>query len=451
MGEPGGDYRLEIVRQRLVRRIVAPEGGVGALVHSIVRHDVVAHAFVARGDLAIEALAVLARETTLLEGLGEFQRGRDDDVERGRLQRLDEPLREARGEAVAGPAVLQPPDLHAEEPRLARAAGGSAQFGLGSLVGEVTRGIDVAVAHPRGQRDAPAPAGFHGHGLGLRQIARVALRRHDDGAVGEEVAVERQELGAQRAFRDQRAKARAVDEQVARDSLPALADQRGDVAAVGKLDLGHLCLAVDDAARRRPVAQEGAELVGVEVVAVAGREGETGGGVRALALARQPRGEEPVVGQRRHIEPAPRQHGVVGEAGFGVQVHRAGERVEVACEPRPLAPAGKADAELEGGVAGRHPFGLGDAEMVEQCLQLRGRALAHADDADLRAFNDGDRSAPAMVQQAGGDPARAAAAQHDDGGWFPSAHRTGCNRMASPPPGARWKVCSSPARTSKLS
>ena len=238
-------------------------------------------------------------------------------------------------------------------------------------------------------------------------------RRHDNGAVVEEVVAEGDMPCAQGLFGDHRAKAGAVDEDVAGDTIPAFAQQRCHIAIGVKLDFRNLALQVLDPACSRPVTQERAQLVSIEMVAVARREGEVFRRMRPFAVLGQFRREEPVVGMRRNVETAPRQGAVPDKARFGVQVDGTRERVEIAVEPAALAPARKADAELVGGVAGRHPFGLGNAEVVEHGLQLRCRAFAHADDADLRTFDDGDfpaPRAPLVMQQAGGNPPRAAAA-----------------------------------------
>ena len=134
-----------------------------------------------------------------------------------------------------------------------------------------------------------------------------------------------------------------------------------------------------------------------------------------------------------------------------MQIDWPGERVEIALEARPFTPTGEADAELVGGVAGRHPLRLGDAEMIEHRLELRGRAFAYADNADFRAFDDGDLAAaitPAVMQQASGDPPGAASAENDYVRRRVLAHSPlSAISMTKPPARAMCTSSVSPCRT----
>ncbi len=134
------------------------------------RDDVVADSVVARGDGGVERVAVPRGEAALGIGLREVQRGGDHDMQRRRLERFDEALRQPGGEAVAVPASLHPADFHLQLSRrhVLADSGGSAQLDLGLRVGDMAARIDVAIARPRGQRDRPAPARAHCLGLGLR-------------------------------------------------------------------------------------------------------------------------------------------------------------------------------------------------------------------------------------------------------------------------------------------
>ena len=166
---------------------------------------------------------------------------------------------------------------------------------------------------------------------------------------------------------------------------------------------------VPDAAGERVGAEDVADLVRVEMVAVADAEREIGRCDRRLMCRGEAGVEEEAVGMRRHVRAEPPCLRAGGEGGLGVEVDLAGEGVEVG--GRIVGPAVEGDAGLVGGVGGRHPFGFGDAEGVEQRLQLRRAAFADADDADVGGFDDGDGGArPCPGEQACGHPAGRAAA-----------------------------------------
>src|SRR5204863_752112 len=91
--------------------------------------------------------------------------------------------------------------------------------------------------------------------------------------------------------------------------------------------------------------------------------------------------------------------------------------VEVAVIARLVGPAGKFDSRFVGRVAARHPFRFGDAEPVEEGLELRRRSFADPDDADRGGFDQGDASAmvgPVSVEQVGSHPSGRPAAEDDD-------------------------------------
>ena len=273
------------------------------------------------------------------------------------------------------------------------------------------------------------------------------LRRHDDGAIVEEVLSKGNELGAEGLLRYQRAETRTIDEDVPFDAFAAFAEQCSYIAVCSKLYFVYTNRLVPYTQLYSPVAQECAKLVSVEMVAIARREGEILSGMRCFTCICERLGDEPVIGVGRYIDPPAGQHAVVQEARLAVQVGRRREGVEVACETGPLAPAGEADAELVCRITGRHPFGLLDAEMVEEGFELRRRSLTDADDADLGAFDNGHRSAacpPLVMEQGGGNPAGAAAAEDDDAGRGGSAHPpVGISLIAKPPPGAMRKSSTS--------
>src|SRR5437763_14842043 len=77
--------------------------------------------------------------------------------------------------------------------------------------------------------------------------------------------------------------------------------------------------------------------------------------------------------------------------GKGVEIGR--ERVEVTFVARLVGPAGEFDARFVGSVAARHPLRLGDAELIEEGLELRRRAFTDSDDSDRRRFDQRDAGA----------------------------------------------------------
>src|SRR5690606_1859837 len=119
----------------------------------------------------------------------------------------------------------------------------------------------IAVADPVLQRDAPAPAGWHGGSGGVRRnLVRDMRTGQRSRAVAGQPLRPILPLLAERAADQQRAKARAIDEQVSGDLLPAFEHQGGYVAAFRIL--AHLDYAPFDpldADRLAVLAQERAE------------------------------------------------------------------------------------------------------------------------------------------------------------------------------------------------
>jgi hypothetical protein len=212
----------------------------------------------------------------------------------------------------------------------------------------------------------------------------------------------------------QRLQTGAVDEQVARKQ-PVLARlQPGDVAVFMCVHRDHVASHVVHAQFSGGVAaQEGAELAGVQVVAVIGdprefRRAELLGrpAVRAqVRLVAHQVGE----GQLR-VGRAP----VRRQVGFAVAV-RCGEGVEIAVRVDAVDPAVEARALLERGVALAHEVGLGHADPVQGVAHARPGALAHADRRDLGGLQQGHAQARVFgCNDGGGQPSgRAATDDHD--------------------------------------
>src|SRR5690606_19357292 len=97
------------------------------------------------------------------------------------------------------------------------------------------RAVDVAVADPVLERNAPLPArrASGRAGQGLPVSGQCAGDRH--GAVARQPLAPVDETDAQRLPDEKRAEARAVDEQVAFDTPAVLEPDRGDETAFGVL------------------------------------------------------------------------------------------------------------------------------------------------------------------------------------------------------------------------
>ena len=152
-------------------------------------------------------------------------------MKRGRLERLDEALRQPDRKAIADPAALDPPDLHLQVPRLDLdpCPGMRAKLGFGRGGVDEARRKDIAIAAAVGQRDVPRPPRRQRRCPRRRfGSARRHRGRHDHCAVVEEIVAEAAMRLAQRAFDDRRAEAARVDEQLALDPPPVVRDQRGD-------------------------------------------------------------------------------------------------------------------------------------------------------------------------------------------------------------------------------
>lgn len=431
--EPACHDRLERVRQAIVGGGVAPIGRVGAAVHAVMRDDIVADAVIARGDAGVEVGAVLRREAARGPGADEAFDRRLHDMQRGRLERLDEALREPDRQAVADPALGDAADLHRQVPHRSRVADAEmrAQIALGFVARAIARGVDIAVARPAGQRNVPHPAvAERGRARRGGGAARIGRGRHYHRAVVEEVFAERAEGHAERGLVDRRAEPAGVDEQVARDPLAALGEEVRD-RSLGDRDLDDAALEMDHALPDRVIAQEGADQMRIEMIAVGRPERKMFGRDRRPPRRREPRRQEEAIGMRPDVLPVPPPPRRIEKGGRGVEIERPGKGMEIAFEARPVRPAVKGDAVLVGGVARRHPFGFGDAERLEECLQLRRRAFADTDDADVGAFDHRHLRAtrPGVGEQVRRHPPRRPAAEDDD----PARPRPGLRHRSSQP------------------
>ena len=206
-------------------------------------------------------------------------------------------------------------------------------------------------------------------------------------------------------------------------------------------------------ARARDLAQILPDQHRVKMIAIAAVEREVGRCQRRPALVGQAGRNEEAIGMRGNIDPVPPRPRIGEQIARSMNVEVAWERVEIALEPGHVGPAVERNPDLVRGVAARHPFGFGDPDLVEECLQLRGRSLADADDPDVARFDQrhlGPDRAPALLEQARRHPARRAAAK--DANSSRARHRQrAAMRMAKPPPGAMCTASVSPRFTVRVS
>ena len=283
-------------------------------------------------------------------------------------------------------------------------------------------------------------------------LARQRSRGHHR-AIVEQIVGKGAMRFVQGTFNDHCSKTARVDEQIGVEALPVLAHQSSDIAAVGHHDRSDFGVDVNHPARRCDLAQILPDQHGVEMIAIAAIEREVGRCQRRSALIRQPSRNEKEIGMRGSIDTVPPQPRIGKQIAGGMNVEVAWERVEISFEPGHVRPAVERDPDLVRCVATRHPFGLGDPDLVEECLELRGRSLADADDPDVARFDQrhlGPDCTPALLEQASRHPARRAAAK--DANSSRARHRQrAAMRMAKPPPGAMCTASVSPRFTIRVS
>lgn len=172
-----------------------------------------------------------------------------------------------------------------------------------------------------------------------------------------------------------------------------------------------------DATLHGLVPQEFPDEPGIEVVAVFDVEREVLVGLGALPVLQEPRAEKEPVRVRVHVHALAAREGVEVEGRDRVLVELRGEGVEVALVTRARGLVGEGNAVLVGRVARRHPFGLVDADLVEENLEPRRRTLAHADRAAVRRLDQRDLHtavAPGIDHGIGGNPAGRATTENND-------------------------------------
>ena len=218
----------------------------------------------------------------------------------------------------------------------------------------------------------------------------------------------------QRAFDQQRAKAGAIDEQVALNAPPAIKQQRGNIAARAiKLDVGNAPLNPLATIGLRHAAQEFGIERGIKLVCVIDpvigqmRKLACFGGLqlKTIVIVRL------IVSLRLPVHPEmlkPRRPMVLA---------RPAKRMEIAFAL--VLPVFKHDAKFECGLRGLHKLRLADAEQPVIGDQRRDRAFAHADGADRIGFHQchfGHRAQRAR-NRCRRHPAGCAAAGNNNAAW----------------------------------
>ena len=253
-----------------------------------------------------------------------------------------------------------------------------------------------------------------GAGIG-RELSPCA--RHGHGAVAGQPVPPVLIAGLQRAFDEQAAKARAVDEQLPLDPAAILQRHMADMAGFAvQRHIANLALDPHHPALFGIAAQEPGVEPRVEVVGIVK-------GGKDIALFRRRRGElaplrrcpgHAQVLQLRCLAPCSRGEPVLMERQE-IEIAAIGaERVEIAV---PLAtPVDELNAQLERALRCRDKVVFGNAQRFVESADRRDRRLAHADRADLVAFDQGDGAAGAdRIGQgrSGHPPGSAAADDHD--------------------------------------
>ena len=94
-----------------------------------------------------------------------------DQIDAGRLDRLQKAGCEADRNAVLDPEISPPADAHAQQPRLRLVRvllRVQREFARGGVIGNEAAGINVARTHAMAQRNAPDPAGAERGGPRVR-------------------------------------------------------------------------------------------------------------------------------------------------------------------------------------------------------------------------------------------------------------------------------------------
>ena len=328
------------------------------------------------------------------------------------FERLEESRGKADRKAIAGPWRNAVPGDEAQGIGIGerRAVDLRAQGLLDlRLVGESVA-IDHPVAGPVLQRDLPPPTPILGRGAGELEGLGRPCGRHGKRAVARQPLAPVLELGAHGLPDQQRAKTRAVDEEVALEPAAIVEHDRGDVAFVAALDACDLAFDLGDAVPHRILPEIFSVGGRIELVSVVERRRrpDRASGISELHLG--------VEGHDRVAHPVgDRAPPEMMEAHF---VHVRAEQTErVHVGVAAPAPVDELDPELERCVGGGKELVLVNSEQPVELDDRRDRRLADADRADVARLDQRDSDllcGEHSAQRSRAHPAGGAATADDD-------------------------------------
>src|SRR5690606_25247266 len=399
---------------------INPELRVVALVGVIMQHEEITDAFELPGHGAIVWLDLDRGDVAIGEERHEVGEAALDQVDAGRLERLEESGRQPERETVLVPKLLAASCDEFDDARLG--AWGAIQIreqGRNRLiVADVLARIDIAVADAMLQRNAPLPAGFARGGTRVRRELTAALTRYRHGAVAWQpmapIFVTRLEC----LLDQQAAKAGAVDEEIAFDTLAAFEhDRRDEPVLAPLLHVHNLPFGTNHAPLLGVTPQEARIQCRVEVKRISniGKWGIPGVD-RAHELPASARnGLQGEVAQvRGGLEQPVLQPVGVKRYAFHAQTERP-ERMNIAMAD--TGPIDELNAELESRSSASNKVVLVQRKHPIERPHLRDGRLADADRANLLRFDEANFAVAVLEkssQRSSGHPTCSAAAHDDD-------------------------------------
>ena len=402
---------------------ISPEGRVIALAGFVMQDQKVADQAVLEFGLAVVFVAIGVAPV----GTGKkVQQPRDrglNQVDAGRFQRLQKPTGQAHRHHVLVPGFLAPAGGEFQQPRLGqrRAVQARHQHAGGFVLAHVAAAEDMPVTGAVLQRYAPLPAcGVRGGpGVGRQRASARPdpFAGHGPRAVAGQPVAPVVKAGVQGLLDEQRAKARAVDEQITRHALTALHHHASHEAVAAVL------FNTDDPAFGAAHAACFGEAP--KVLRIQARVEVKGvGDGRQRRVRRVHRARELAMPRRHGVHRVRTQFlGLPGrEQPVPVVVERhqpqvlpdGTKRVDVAVAL--ATPVHELDAQLEAGHGAAHEVVFVDAQRLVELLDGGDGGLAHADGGNLVGLNQVD--VVAAVQHLGerrrGHPPGGAAAHDND-------------------------------------